>query len=138
MTVPSLGLTLACRDDFDGLFSVATSDEQILTDELYHRFTTDSVLGDTPQANDWGYDVRKLLGSPMTPGDIMALGPTLANVAQRSPLVEFCDVVVTRTSAPSNPLELKIEATGKSATGSPFAFLFTLDATNYLRVGSDE
>lgn len=139
MSVPSLGITFACRDDFDGLFSVATSDEQILRDEIFHRLTTDSVLGDTPEADDWGYDVRKLLGSPMTAGDIVELGPKLADMLQqRSPLIEFADVTVTRTSAVGAPLVLLIETTGQSSTGVPFSFLFTLDGTNYLRVGSYE
>ena len=139
MSVPRLGVTFACREDFDGLFSVATSDEQILQDEIFHRLTTDSVLGDTPEANDWGRDVRRLLGSPMTSADIATLGPELGDMLQqKSPLIEFADVTVTRTSDIGDPLVLRIETTGQSATGAPFSFLFTLDGTNYLRVGSYE
>lgn len=138
MTAPSLGTTFACQDDCDGLFSVCTTDRQILLQEMYHRITTDQVVGDTPEAENWGYDVRRRLGSPMTAGDIAALGPTLGDAVMRSPLFDFADVTATRTSADGAPLALKIAATGRGATGTPFSFVFTLDGVNYLQVGASD
>lgn len=140
----TLGITFACRDGFTAQFSLAQTDEEIVADEVYHRMTTDRVLGDTPEALEWGSDVFRRCGATMTDGEILALGPEYAGVLQRSPLVDHADVGVTRLPSPQGTiaLEFDINVTPKNPvtdeTGEPLSFLFRLNAGNFFRVGNPD
>lgn len=140
----TLGITFACRDGFDAQFSLAQSDAEIVIDEAYHRLTTKSVLGDTPEAIDFGINIFDRCGAAMSDGEIAAFGPECAAVLQRSPLIEHADVAATKLpSAPgTTSLELAVTATPKNPTtdeiGEPLSFIFRLNAGNFFRVGNPD
>lgn len=139
-----LGITFACRDGFDAQFLLAQTDEQIVADEVQHRLTCRQVLGDTPEAIEWGINVFERCGAAMTDGEIAAFGPECGAVLQRSPLVEFADVEVTKLPSAKGTiaLELYITVTPKNpvtdATGDGLSFIFRLNAGNFYRVGDPD
>jgi hypothetical protein len=145
MTLPAtiFGVTLSCRDGFDELFSVAQTDEQIVLDDVYHRMTTDTVLGDTEEAASFGLNVFRRCGAAMSDPQIAALGPEYAAMLQGSPLVEFADVAVTRgTRTDLIGLNFEVSVTAKSPlTGDivgSFSFVFRLTGDTFFRVGDPD
>jgi hypothetical protein len=117
-------------------FDVAKTDEEILRDEVFHRLTTDSVLGDTDEAKDWGFDCRRRLGARMTKDDVEALGPLLSAVLQRSGRIDSADVRVTQLDAPApGMLSLQIAVSVTAVTGDTFSFLFRLTGSTFEQVG---
>lgn len=132
----TLGITFACTTDFTARFAVATSDEQILRDEVLHRLTCDSVLGDTDEARGFGLDVRQNLGARMSGDDPAALGPTLAAVLQRSPRIDAADVIVTSLPSTTGMLALQFAITVTAVTGVTFTFLFRLTGATFEQVGT--
>lgn len=142
MTTPaSLGVTFACRDGLDASFRIAASDEEIVIDEVYHRMTTDSVLGDTDEAQAWGLNVFRECGSYVSDAKIQLLGPTYSAMLQGSPLIDSADVTVTRGSTgPRVDLVFAISVTPISpSTGllaDALAFVFRLDGDNFALVGN--
>jgi hypothetical protein len=130
-----LGVTFACFRGFGPRFEVATTDEQIVRDEVFHRLTTDSVLGDTPEASDFGLDVRVRLGSRMNDDDIAALGPTLSAVLQRSGRIDTADVTCTRLDSPPGLLSLQIAVSVTTVAGDTFSFIFKLTGSTFEQVG---
>ena len=137
----TLGITFACRDDLSPRFDIATTDEQILGDEIYHRLTTDRVIGFdadgnyTPDAASFGDDVRKLAGAALSDSDVKALGPRFASVLQRSGRIETADVRVTSGPAVAGEVSLDFAINVVSSTDVPFAFLFRLTGTTFVDVG---
>lgn len=136
MSSTSLGITFACFRGMTSQFDVATTDEQILRDEVFHRLTTDTVLGDSEDAASFGYDVRKRLGARMTDEEIAGLGPMLSAVLQRSGRVDAADVVVTRIMTTGPLLSLLISVSVIAITGETFSFLFRLTGSTFEQVGN--
>lgn len=122
-------------------FDVATTDEQILGDEIYHRLTTDRVIGFkedgsyTEDAAAFGDDVRKLIGAALSEADINALGPRYAAVLQRSGRIETSDVKVTNGPIVDGEASLDFVIDVVSSTDVPFSFLFRLTSTTFINVG---
>ncbi len=145
MTLPAtiFGVTLACRDGFDALFSVAQTDAEIVAAEVHRRMTTDFVLGDTPEAQQFGLNVFRRCGAAMGEAEVRALGPEYAAMLQGSPLIEHADVGVTRGER-QDLLELTfaVQVTAKNpATGDfagSFSFVFQLSGNNFFRVGDPD
>lgn len=137
----TLGITYACRDDCSPQFSICTTDEQILGDEVYHRLTTDRVLGFdsagnyTPDAASFGDDVRKLAGAALSDSAVAALGQRYSLMLQRSGRIETADVTVTRGDSTSGEVDLYFAVDVVSSTALPFAFLFRLTGTTFVNVG---
>ena len=137
----TLGITFACRDDLSPRFDIATTDEEILTDEIYHRLTTDRVLGFdvdgnyTLEAAAFGDDVRKLAGAALSDADVAALGPRFAAVLQRSGRIETADVKVTAGPIVNGDVSLDFAINVVSSTDVPFAFLFRLTGSTFTNVG---
>ncbi len=137
----TLGITFACRTDLSPRFDIATTDEQILGDEIYHRLTTDRVLGFdadgnyTPEAASFGDDVRKLSGAGMSDADVKALGPRFSAVLQRSGRIETADVKVTSGTIVNGEMSLDFAINVVSSTDVPFSFLFRLTGTTFVNVG---
>ncbi len=137
----TLGITFACRTDLSPRFDIATTDEQIVTDEIFHRLTTDRVVGFdptgeyTPDAASFGDDVRKLAGAALSDADVAALGPRYAAVLQRSGRIETADVRVTAGTIVNGETSLDFAINVVSSTDVPFAFLFRLTGTTFVNVG---
>jgi hypothetical protein len=137
----TLGITFACRDDLTPGFSLATSDAQILGDEIYHRLTTDRVLGFdddgnyTAEAASFGDDVRKLQGAAMTDDAIAALGPRFSAMLQRSGRIETADARVTRGVLVNGEAPLYFAVDVVASTGAPLSFLFRLTGATLVNVG---
>lgn len=134
-----LGATFACRDGFDASFRLAADDAEIVGDEVYHRLTTDSVLGDSEDAVQWGIDVRRRCGAKMGDAEIAALGPELGAMLQGSDLIEHADVEVKRASPQGQTVDLLIavNVTPLGDTG-PLTFVFRLTGTTFSQVGGAE
>ena len=139
-----LGLTFSCRSALTAQFEVSTTDEQIVFDEVYHRLTTDSVLGDSDDAVSWGINVFRRCGAAMSDADVAALGPEFSAMLQQSPIVEFADVAVrkSRASGGTFDLEIAVNVTPKNpatnSIGEPLSFIFLLTPTTFLRVGDPD
>ena len=131
---PTLGVTYSCFFDFTSRFGVCATNEEIVLAEVYHRLTTDNVIGDTPEAADWGDDVRKLQGAPLTEPQIAGLGPRFALVVQRSPLILTADIVVTSEPAPTGFVALLFAVTVTTPAGT-FYFVFRLTPETFEQVG---
>ncbi len=132
----TLGVTFACFRGFTSQFDIAQIDEQILRDEVFHRLTTDTVLGDSEDAASFGYDVRRRLGARMTDEEIAGLGPLLSSVLQRSGRVDSADVIVTRVATTGPLLSLLIAVSVVAITGETFSFLFKLTGSTFEQVGN--
>ena len=144
MTLPSttLGITFACLDGPDAQFRLAQTDEEILRDEVYHRLTTDSVIGDSADAQNFGRDVRRYAGARMSSSDVAELGPTLSAVLQQSGRVEYADVEVTRTRPRPDLQHLTFAVTVRARhpatgdVGDAFTFLFLLTPDTFEQIGA--
>jgi hypothetical protein len=132
----TLGYVFACLDGPDASFRLAQSDREILRDEVYHRLTTDSVIGEGPAAENFGKDVRGLLGGKLTDGDIEELGPTLAAVLQQSERIATALVDVTRTRLRPDLIHLSFAVTVTAVTGVTFDFLFLLTPDTFEQIGA--
>lgn len=130
----TLGITFACRTDLGPRFELAQSDAEILGDDIYRRMMNDSVIGDSPEAIDYGDDVRKLMGAPLTDGDVEALGPRYSVMLQRSPRILTADVTVTRMPAATGQIALRFSV-GVTSESGPFDFLYELNETTFTQVG---
>jgi len=130
-----LGHTFACFRDFGPRFEVNATDEQTVRDEVLHRLTTDSVLGDSPEATDYGFNVRRRLGARMTDDDVNALGPMLSAVLQRSGRIDSADVTCSRLPSPPGLLSLMIAVTVIAPAGDTFSFVFKLTGSTFEQVG---
>ncbi len=144
MSLPNttLGITFACFDGPDAMFRLAQSDREIMRDEVYHRLTCDTVLGDSDAAQSFGRDVRRYAGAKMSDTDVKELGPALSAVLQQSGRVEFADVTVTRTK-PRPDLQHLTFAVSVAArnpvtgdTGETFDFLFLLTPDTFEQIGA--
>lgn len=138
----TLGVTFGCFDDLDASFSAAKTDYQIARDEVYHRLTTDAVLGFeddgetlTQAAADFGDDVRKLAGKSLTDRQASALGLKYTAVLQHSDILSSASVVVTKTQIGIAEIELNFAVTVVTSTG-PFTMFFLLSGTTFSQVGA--
>ena len=144
MTLPivTLGITFACLTGPDARFSVAQTDREIMGDEVYHRLTTDTVLGDSDEAQSFGRDVRQYAGARLTKTEIAELGPTLSAVLQQSGRVEFADVTVTATRPRPDlqHLTFAVSVTARDPVtgevGDSFDFLFLLTPDTFEQIGA--
>lgn len=140
----SIGVTFACFDALDPSFRIAASDYEIVRDEVYHRMTTDSVIGDTDEALSWGLDVFRECGSYVDDAKVALLGPTYAAMLQGSPLIETADVTVTRgpSAPPAVDLVFTISVTPISPStglvGDALSFVFLLTADTFALVGNPD
>jgi hypothetical protein len=120
---------------------VATTDEQILRDEVYHRLTTDRVLGFdedgnyTADAASFGDDVRKLAGAAMSDDALAALGPRFSAMLQRSGRIDTADVTVATGPVVDGETSLDFSVSVVAADGAPYDFLFRLTGTTFVNVG---
>ena len=130
----TLGITFACRTDLTPRFDVCTSDRQILGDDIFRRMMNDSVIGDSPEAIDYGDNVRKLLGAALSDGEVDALGLRYSVVLQRSPRILTADVVVTRMAAAPGQIALRFSVSVTTEVG-PFSFLFALTSETFSEIG---
>jgi hypothetical protein len=131
------GTDIACMDDADPRWSTCTGIALVLQG-VYHRITTDSVLGRIinedgtveadPKAENFGDDIRKQVGAKHDDESAGALGPRYAAVIQRDERVLTADVVVTTEDAGNGNVDLILDVTGTSAEG-PFEFVFRADST---------
>lgn len=130
----TLGITFACRTDLGARFELAQTDAQILGDDIFRRLTCDSVIGDSPEAIDFGDNVRKLYGAKLSDGEVAGLGPRYSAVLQRSPRILTADVVVTRMPAPPGQIALRLTVSVTAEAG-PFSFIYLLNGTTFSQVG---
>lgn len=131
------GTAIGCMDDADPRWSTVVGNALVLQD-VYHRITTDSVLGriinpdgtiePDPRAENFGDDVRNLVGSAQSDDELAALGPRFSAVVQRSERVDTADCRVESEDAGNGNVNLILYITGTSATG-PFNFVFRADST---------
>jgi hypothetical protein len=131
-----LGVTFACRDDFDAQFRLAQTDREIIGDEVYHRLTADRVTGDSEEAQNFGRDVRRLAGARMSDTEVAELGPTLSAILQRSGRVETADVTVTKTTPSPGLIALQFAVSVTAVTGDTFDFLFLLTPDTFEQIGA--
>lgn len=144
MTIPTttLGITFACLDGPDAQFRLAQTDGEIMRDEVYHRLTADSVLGDSDAAANFGRDVRRYAGAKMSLADVAELGPSLSAVLQQSPRVEYADVTVTRTRPRPDLQHLTFSVVVAARNpitgdvGDTFSFLFLLTPDTFEQIGA--
>lgn len=130
------GTDIRCMDDADPRWSTCTGAALVLQD-VYHRITTDSVLGRIinpdgtteadPEAENFGDDVRKLVGSA-NDDNAPALGPRFAAVVQRSRRILTADCIARAEDAGNGNCNIILEISGTSAAG-PFSFVFRADST---------
>ncbi len=133
---PRLGVTFACFRGLGARFQVATTDEEIIRDEVFHRLTTDTVLGDSDEARSFGLDVRRRLGARMSDDDVASIGPMLSAVLQQSGRLDSADVVVTRLPSTTVLLSLSFAVTVVTTSADTFSFLFQLTGSNFEQVGT--
>lgn len=105
---------------------------------VYHRLTTWSVLGRIinddgtveadPEAEEFGEDVRELIGSSLSEDDLPAIERRLAGVCQRDKRVDTADCRCELEDAGNGKASLIINVSGTSAAG-PFAFVFRATST---------
>jgi hypothetical protein len=146
MTLPNvtLGYTFSCpAAGLDASFRLCETDAQIVTEECERRLTTRSVLGDTPEAIDFGENIFELCGDHVSDAEIPSLGPRLGGVLQKSPIIEHADVVVTRgTRTDLIDLFLEVTVTPKNPTtdeiGTSLSFFFRLTGDTFQRVGNPD
>jgi hypothetical protein len=123
------GTDIACINDADELFTEATG-LQVVIQDVIHRITTTSVLG--PGGDDWGYDLRNLLGA--TTKELARMQPTITEVIQRDDRIETADVTLTATTTNGlADIDVRIECTtalGPFTLTSPLSELTTLDLEN--------
>lgn len=144
MSLPAtmLGITIACFDGPDAQFRIAQTDEEILRDEVYHRLTTDSVVGDSPEAKNFGHDVRRYAGARLSATAEAELGPTLSATLQQSGRVEYADVTVTSERPSPDLLHLTFSVTVRARhpvtgdVGDSFVFLFLLTPDTFEQIGA--
>lgn len=136
MTV-DFGTDILCMDDADPRWSTCSGNALILQD-VYHRITTDSVLGQIinsdgtieadPAAENFGDDVRNMVGLATSEELAAALGPRIAAVVQRSARIDTADCTVALEDAGNGKANLIIGISGTSAAG-PFSFVFLASST---------
>lgn len=145
MTTPaSLGVTFACFDALDPSFRIAASDYEIVRDEVYHRMTTDSVIGDTDEALSWGLNVFRECGAYLSDPQVQLLGPTYGAMLQNSPLIDSADVTVTRGDSPPGIIDLvfTVDVTpinpSTGVIGDALSFVFRLNGDTFGLVGNPD
>lgn len=123
------GTDLACINDADELFSEVSGINLIIQDTI-HRITTTSVLG--PGGDDWGYDLRNLLGA--STAELARMQPTITEVIQRDDRIDTADVTLTATITNGlADIDVRIECTtalGPFTLTRPLSELTTLDLEN--------
>jgi hypothetical protein len=119
------GLTISTRDDADEFFSTVDGIEGIAQD-LYHRFTNDTVLG--PGGEDWGKDVTKFAGMPAA--QLARRGILLQTVAEQDPRIDHadCKVSAAQINFRGTLYTGKIDITCYTALG-PFRRVFGFNAS---------
>lgn len=123
------GLDIACVDDADELFT-EVSGVNLVAQDMIHRITTDHVLG--PGGDDWGYDMRNLLGAKT---EVLArMQPTVTEVIQRDERINTADVTLTATTRNGlADIDVRIECTtafGPFTLTSALSDLTTFDLEN--------
>jgi hypothetical protein len=131
------GTDIACIDDADPRWSTCTGNKLVLQG-VYHRLTTTSVLGRIinddgtveadPEAEEFGEDVRLLIGSGLSEDGLPAIERRLSGVCQRDKRVDFADCKCALEDAGNGKANLIIYVSGTSAEG-PFAFVFRATST---------
>lgn len=131
------GRDIKCMDDADPRWSTCAGNALVLQD-VYHRITTDSVLGriinedgtiePDPRAENYGDDVRKLVGAGVSDDAAPGYGTRFAAVIQRSARIATADCVATLEHLDNGKANLILDITGTSAAG-PFAFVFSASST---------
>jgi hypothetical protein len=143
-TPASIGVTFACREGLDPSFRICASDEEIVIDEAWRRMTTDSVIGDTDEAANFGKNVFRECGSYLSDPQVQLLGPTYGEVLQRSPIIETADVTVTRGPSPSPMIDLVFTVAvtpinpSTGLIGDTLSFAFRLTGENFALVGNPD
>lgn len=112
------GTDIRCVFDADEILSSASGLDVVYQDQV-HRLLTDSVLGN----DDWGFDVRRLLGLPQAVA--LQYGPILEEVLTRDPRVISVSVVLTFTKRTG---ALAVAVVGRTAQG-PFSFVIRVSQT---------
>ncbi len=111
------GVDLACIEDASALFG-ATAGIPLVRQDAIHRLTTDSILG--PGGDDWGYNVSRLLGMPVS--QLPGMQPILSGVLTRDPRVDTADVRLTPTRTSNGTADVLLEASCGTALG-PFSIV---------------
>jgi hypothetical protein len=89
----SFGTDIQCIADARDMIGLV-SGVMVVAQSAIHRLTADSVLG--PGGNNWGYDVRKLVGMSAT--DLVSVQPILAGVLMRDPRIKQASVVIEQSA----------------------------------------
>lgn len=114
------GETIDCWDDADEFFSTVSGIDSV-TQDLYHRLTNDSFLGEGGE--DEGIDVTKWAG--MDPAKLARRGPMIAEVATRDERIDACDVKITPTKIADTRYTATMKITATTALG-PFRRVFAM------------
>ncbi len=135
----TLGVTLACFDDIGALGEVCETDEQETLDEVYHRLTTDSVLGDSDDARSWGYNLRARINAATIGDELLLLNPKLSAVLERSGRVDTAEVNCTELPATAGKVSMRVEVyVAPTSNKGPYAWIFELNGDTFKRVGAGE
>ncbi len=131
------GKDIRCIDDADPRWSTCEGIALVLQG-VYHRLTTDSVLGriinedgtvePDPEAEDFGEDVRRLVGAGVSEDGLPAIERRLSSVCQRDARVDTADCRCALEDIGNGKANLVINVEGTSAAG-PFAFVFKASST---------
>jgi phage baseplate assembly protein W len=114
------GTDLSCTDDLDPAMA-EVSGITLLAQAIYRRLTTPrGALWEDP---DYGFDVRELLSSTMTPAQIASIPGQVRTEVQKDERIQSADVRVMRTTA----LELEIGITCVTELG-PFSLVLSVTA----------
>jgi hypothetical protein len=102
--------------DADEMFSTATGLD-VVKQDAFHRLTTDNVVGEG--GDGWGFDVRKLLGAPVSM--LVATQPVLVEVLTRDERILSAEVTLTGTTT-RGLADVRLEVNCTTAQG-PFRFV---------------
>lgn len=122
---PDFGTDIFCdpaTEDADDLFS-EVSGVALVKQDLRHRLTTDSVLP-SPEGDDDGYDLRKLLGA--TAGNSASYQARVKRVVLKDQRIASATVDITETDTGKGMRTITVDINGKTAIG-PFRLVFLLD-----------
>lgn len=105
-----------CDSDMTRNFRRATGIERV-RNHVFHLFTTDQILAPPgSKDSDFGYDVRRLLGSSQP---VPAIQARLSGIAQKDPRVRTCTVRITETQTTGDDAEWRVEIDCTTSEG-PF------------------
>lgn len=134
------GRDFDCFDDAPSALFPTITGLALVRQDIYHRISNDSVIGwivddagnlaPDPAAENYGRDVRRLLGAAQTDASAAALGPQISAAIQRSGRIEYADVAVTRIVRSTGIVALRLAISGVAKQPpEPFSFVYFVTDT---------